>query len=86
MIIYFFFNKIVVCKNLFILSAAACFPFSSSIIADVFVAGRRGIALSVFALGVYFGYGLSFVLVFIANLNWRVVYFVVGIPGDVTAC
>mmetsp|Transcript_26272 Transcript_26272/g.36609 ORF Transcript_26272/g.36609 Transcript_26272/m.36609 type:complete len:856 (+) Transcript_26272:71-2638(+) len=65
------------------MAMATCNPFCTSIIADLFVEERRGLALGVYGLGVYLGYGLALgPYSLIASLfGWRYAYGTAGILG-----
>ena len=41
---------------------AACSPIGVSLISDLFSAESRGAATGIFHWGIYFGYGLSYVI------------------------
>lgn len=62
-------------------------PLSASIIADIFKDTSRGLAMSVFNWGIYFGFGSAFAvgnLVTEADIygeGWRWAYYMSGIPG-----
>nr|XP_039262749.1 protein spinster-like [Styela clava] len=62
-------------------------PLSASIIADIFGKTSRGLGMSVFNWGIYFGFGCAFAvgnIVTEANINdqgWRWAYYIAGIPG-----
>ena len=43
-------------------AAAVCRPAATSIIADLFSPDSRGVANGVFSWGIYFGYGLAFLV------------------------
>lgn len=66
-------------------------PLSASIIADTFAEASRGLAMSVFNWGIYFGFGMAFA---VGNLvtgssaspeGWRWSYRLAGPPGVVLA-
>ncbi|CAK8673998.1 uncharacterized protein LOC143468815 isoform X3 [Clavelina lepadiformis] len=66
---------------------AGCSPLTASIVADKFSLRSRGLAMSLFNWGIYFGYGLAFTVgnyVTQANIigqGWRWSYFLTGLPG-----
>ena len=62
-------------------------PPSHSIISDIFPRKRRAFALSVFSMGVYFGYLLAYSLGGWVGeaLGWRLTFMVVGLPGVLIA-
>ncbi|MBI4600441.1 MAG: MFS transporter [Planctomycetes bacterium] len=66
---------------------AACAPAASSLIGDLFPAGRRGKALSAFMLGLPLGLALSyFVSGRVAQAyGWQRAFLVAGVPGIVLA-
>ena len=56
-------------------SEAGCTPFASSLIADYFVPGVRGVALGVYNIGIYAGYSMSYAFgdfITAANINDQV--------------
>ena len=62
-------------------------PPSHSIISDIFPRRRRAFALSVFSMGVYFGYLVAYSAGGWAaeQLGWRTTFVVVGLPGVLVA-
>jgi len=62
---------------------AGCSPPAHSIISDLFPEERRGTALSIYALGIPIGsaIGLAAGGWIADNLNWRVAFVAVGLPG-----
>jgi predicted MFS family arabinose efflux permease len=62
-------------------------PPSHSIISDIFPRRRRAFALSVFSMGVYFGYLVAYSAGGWAaeQLGWRTTFVVVGLPGVLIA-
>ena len=62
-------------------------PPSHSIISDIFPRRRRALALSLFSMGVYFGYLLAYSTGGWAAeaLGWRTTFVVVGLPGVLVA-
>ncbi len=62
-------------------------PPSHSIISDIFPRNRRAFALSVFSMGVYFGYLIAYSMGgWVAqSLGWRITFVVVGLPGVLIA-
>ena len=58
-------------------------PPAHSIISDIFPPHQRATALSIYSTGVYFGILLGFLIGGWVNdfYSWRIVFFVVGIPG-----
>lgn len=80
---------------------AALLPGATSLLADYFPPRRRGLALGVFATGIFLGSGLalivggllikalegkSFALPLLGQLHtWQIVFFAVGLPGALVA-
>lgn len=68
---------------------AVCRPVAGSLIFDMFSPSGRGLANGIFSWGVYFGYGLAFVLgieltkLDILGHGWRSVYVMCALPGIV---
>ena len=62
-------------------------PPSHSIISDIFPRRRRAFALSLFSMGVYFGYLVAYSAGGWAagQLGWRMTFVVVGLPGVLIA-
>jgi MFS family permease len=62
-------------------------PPSHSIISDIFPRNRRALALSLFSMGVYFGYLLAYSAGGWAaeSMGWRMTFIVVGLPGVLIA-
>ncbi len=62
-------------------------PPSHSIISDIFPRHRRAFALSVFSMGVYFGYLIAYSAGgwIGESLGWRMTFIVVGLPGVLLA-
>lgn len=62
-------------------------PPSHSIISDIFPRKRRAFALSLFSMGVYFGYLVAYSTGGWAaeTLGWRATFVVVGVPGVLIA-
>jgi len=62
-------------------------PPSHSMISDIFPLRRRALALSIFSMGVYFGYLLAYGFGgWVAeSLGWRLTFVVVGLPGVLLA-
>lgn len=62
---------------------AACAPAATSLIGDLFPAGARARAMSIFMLGLPAGVSLSYIVSgFLAqHFGWRTAFFVAGIPG-----
>ena len=62
---------------------AGCLPSAQSLISDHFPASKRGLALAVFSLGIPIGSLIGAVGGgWIAqHLNWRMAFFLVGLPG-----
>lgn len=62
-------------------------PPSHSMISDIFPRRHRAFALSIFSMGVYFGYLVAYSLGgWVAeDLGWRTAFVVVGLPGVVIA-
>lgn len=58
-------------------------PPSHSMIADLYPKEQRSTAMSVYAIGVYFGAMIGLVLggYVVQNYGWRHTFFVVGLPG-----
>lgn len=66
---------------------AGCTPPAHSILSDTYPSERRGLALSVYGLGVPFGilFGFTAGGYLSDELGWRIAFLVVGIPGVVLA-
>ena len=62
-------------------------PPSHSIISDIFPQRRRALALSIFSMGVYFGYLVAYSIGgWVAeDLGWRWTFVIVGLPGILLA-
>jgi len=62
---------------------AACAPAAASLIGDLYPAGHRARAMSIFMLGLPLGTAMSFVLsgAVAYAWGWRAAFLVVGIPG-----
>ena len=66
---------------------AVCRPISGSLIFEIFTPSGRGVANGIFSWGVYFGYGLAYVLgIYMTSANildygWRSVYVICALPG-----
>ena len=62
-------------------------PPAHSLIADYFPQHKRATALSIYAWGVYLGAALAFLAggYLVQNYNWRVAFYVVGLPGVLLA-
>lgn len=62
-------------------------PPSHSMISDIFPRHRRALALSIFSMGVYFGYLVAYSLGgWVAeDLGWRMTFVIVGLPGVLLA-
>ncbi|XP_043217544.1 probable sphingolipid transporter spinster homolog 1 isoform X1 [Amphibalanus amphitrite] len=67
-------------------------PLSSGMISDQFPPQLRGMAMSIFTWGIYFGYGISYAIgnyvsaADIMGQSWRWAYYVAAIPGAVLCC
>lgn len=74
---------------IFILGEAVCRPVAGSIIFELFSPSARGLANGIFSWGVYYGYGLAFVIgIYMTELDilghsWRSVYVICAVPGVV---
>jgi len=70
---------------------AVCRPISGGLIADVFSPNARALANGVFSWGVYFGYGLAYVIGInltsadVLGYGWRASYVIPAIPGFLIA-
>jgi MFS family permease len=66
---------------------ASCAPAATSLIGDLFPAGKRARALSIFMLGLPVGVALSFAVsgVVARQYGWRAAFLVAGIPGILCA-
>ena len=70
---------------------AVCRPISGGLIADVFSPNARALANGVFSWGVYFGYGLAYVIGInltaadVLGFGWRASYVIPAIPGFLIA-
>ncbi len=62
---------------------AACSPPAHSLISDYFPPERRATALSIYAMGIHFGFMFGFLAGGWINefFGWRLAFMVVGIPG-----
>ena len=62
-------------------------PPAHSLISDYFPVHKRATALSIYACGVYAGAALAFLAggYLVQNYNWRVAFYVVGLPGVLLA-
>ncbi len=66
---------------------SACVPVASGVIADLFDSSARGLASGIFNLGVYYGFGMAFVLGIygtgadLLGYGWRVPYVAAAAPG-----
>jgi MFS family permease len=62
-------------------------PPSHSMVSDIFPRHRRALALSIFSMGVYFGYLVAYGLGgWIAeDFGWRMTFVIVGLPGILLA-
>ena len=73
--------KITSIKQLFLFEGeAACRPTSGSLIAELFPPTARGVANGIFNWGIYYGYGLAYILggpiteLDILGYGWRSAY------------
>ena len=70
---------------------AVCRPISGGLIADAFSPSARGLANGIFSWGVYFGYGLAYVIGInltaadVLGFGWRASYVIPAIPGFLIA-
>jgi MFS family permease len=66
---------------------ATCAPAATSLISDYYPARSRGLAMSIFMLGLPIGIGLSFLVSTTIEqaYGWRTAFFVAGLPGLVCA-
>ncbi len=62
---------------------ATCAPAATSLISDYYPARSRGMAMSIFMLGLPIGIGLSFLVstTIEKEYGWRTAFFVAGLPG-----
>lgn len=62
-------------------------PPSHSMISDIFPLRRRALALSIFSMGVYFGYLFAYGLggAIAGSLGWRMTFVALGLPGVLLA-
>ena len=62
-------------------------PPSHSMISDIFPLRRRALALSIFSMGVYFGYLFAYGLggAIAESLGWRMTFVALGLPGVLLA-
>ncbi|XP_013414102.1 probable sphingolipid transporter spinster homolog 2 isoform X2 [Lingula anatina] len=73
---------IAICRILLGLFEAGCTPFAVSILSEYFTKDYRGVALGIYNLGIYAGYGFSFLANIIDRTSgWRTVYYIAGSPG-----
>jgi MFS family permease len=75
-------------NKLFInIGEAVCRPTSGSMLADMFTPSGRGLANGIFSWGVYYGYGLAYVIgIYMSQLDilgygWRSSYVISAAPG-----
>ena len=70
---------------------AVCRPIAGSLIAELFSKSARGLANGIFSWGVYYGYGLAFVIGIsvteadVLGYGWRSSYVMSALPGFVVA-
>jgi predicted MFS family arabinose efflux permease len=66
---------------------AGCTPPAHSLISDYFPPERRGTAISIYALGGQLGilFGLAFGGYIADRFDWRMAFFIVGLPGVLLA-
>lgn len=66
---------------------ATCAPAATSLLSDYFPARSRGMAMSLFMLGLPLGIGLSFLVstTIEKSYGWRTAFFIAGLPGLVCA-
>ncbi len=66
---------------------ATCAPAATSLISDYYPARSRGMAMSIFMLGLPIGIGLSFLVstTIEKEYGWRTAFYVAGLPGLVCA-
>ena len=70
---------------------AVCRPISGGLIADAFSPTARGLANGIFSWGVYFGYGLAYVIGInltaedVLGYGWRASYVISALPGFIIA-
>lgn len=70
---------------------AVCRPISAGMIADAFSPSGRALANGVFSWGIYFGYGLAYVIginltqLDVLGYSWRASYVIPALPGFVIA-
>jgi predicted MFS family arabinose efflux permease len=66
---------------------ATCAPAATSLIGDYYPARSRGLAMSIFMLGLPLGIGLSFLVstTIEQRFGWRTAFYIAGLPGLVCA-
>jgi len=70
---------------------AVCRPISGGMIADAFSPSARALANGVFSWGIYFGYGLAYVIginltqLDVLGYGWRAAYVIPALPGFIIA-
>lgn len=83
--------ELVVFRLFMAFGEAACKPVSAGLVLSVFPKSMHGAALGLVNWGIYFGYGLSFVVgKYIPSLDilgqgWRWAYYISGMPGFLVA-
>ena len=66
---------------------AAASPPSHSLLSDYFPVNRRATAIGIYASGVYLGSAIAYLFggYLRANFDWRIAFFVLGVPGLLVA-
>jgi len=83
--------ELVVFRFLVAFGEAACKPISAGLVVSVFPKSMHGAALGLVNWGIYFGYGVSFLVgryippLDILGQGWRWAYYLSGMPGFVLA-
>lgn len=78
---------LVVCRMLIAAGESVCRPMCGSLLADLFPPESRGVANGIFSWGVYWGYGLAFLLGIngtqadLFGYGWRSMYLLGALPG-----
>jgi len=83
--------ELVVFRLLVAFGEAACKPISAGLVVTVFPKSMHGAALGLVNWGIYFGYGISFIVgkyvpsLDILGQGWRWAYYLSGMPGFLIA-
>jgi len=83
--------QLLLCRMMIAAGEAVCRPMCGSLLADLFPPESRGLANGIFSWGVYWGYGLAFLLgiqgtqLDLLGYGWRGPYVLAALPGILTA-